>query len=74
MYKINEAVCQYLKGSPDGVMCGVVNRLIRSIEDADIRLCMNRHHEACMYYVLSLRELAQLALGADDSNQALGTL
>ncbi len=71
MYTVKESVCQYLKGSPDGVKCGVVNRLIRSIEDADIRLCMNRHHEACVYYVLSLRELV---LGSADSDRVLETL
>ncbi len=52
---IRESVCRYLKGSPEGVKCGVANRLIRSIEDADIQLCMNRRHEACSYYVFSLR-------------------
>jgi hypothetical protein len=71
MHKIKGLICQYLKGSSDGVKCGVVNRLIRSIEDADIRLCMNRHHEACVYYVLSLRELV---LDTADSDRALETL
>ncbi len=50
-----ESVCRYLKGSPDGVQCQVADRLIRSIEDADIQLCMHRRHEACSYYVFSLR-------------------
>jgi len=71
MNRIKGLICQHLKGSPDGVKCGVVNTLIRSIEDADIRLCMNRHHEACVYYVLSLRELV---LDAADSDRALETL
>ncbi|GEM_PF-1568220 len=71
MHRIKESICRHLKGSSDGAKCAVVNRLVRTIEDADIRLCMNRHHEACMYYVLSLRELV---LDSIDTNSAMGTL
>jgi hypothetical protein len=67
MYRTKGSICQHLKGSPEGAQCSVVNKLIRSIEDADIRLCMNRHHEACMYYMLSLRELV---LDAADPDRA----
>jgi hypothetical protein len=56
MYRTKESICQYLKGGNDGAKCTVTNKLVRDIEDADIRLCMNRHHEACIYYILSLRE------------------
>jgi len=70
MHLKSGAICQLLKGGPDGARCSVVGRFIRLMEDADIRLCMGRHHEACSYYVLSLRGLA---LRAADPDTALGT-
>lgn len=69
MHQTRESICQYLKGSSDGALCGVVEKLIRSMEDADIRLCMNRHHEACSYYVFSLRRTLSEAV---ESKIALG--
>ncbi len=65
MYGTKMLICRYLKGSPEGARCAVINQLLRSIEDADIRLCMNRHHEACAYYVLSLREIVFEDSGSD---------
>jgi hypothetical protein len=58
MHQGKESICQYLKGSPDGAQCGVAGRLVRCMKDADIQLCMNRRHEACLYYISSLREVA----------------
>jgi hypothetical protein len=57
MYPMKESICKHLKGGPEGARCAVINRLVRSVEDADIRLCMSRRHEACGYYVLFLRQL-----------------
>jgi hypothetical protein len=71
MYRTKESICQYLKGGNDGARCTVVNRLVRNIEDADIRLCMNRHHEACIYYVLSLRETLLDPADAESATEAL---
>jgi hypothetical protein len=71
MHLKSRAVCQFLKGSPDGAQCSVVSTFIRLMEDADIRLCMGRHHEACSYYVYSLRRLALSTSGPDS---VLGTL
>ncbi len=58
-------MCQYLKGSSDGARCSAVNTLIIGMEDADIRLCMNRHHEACSYYMLALRRVALTMMAPD---------
>lgn len=71
MQRIKESICENLKGSTDGVRCEVLNCLVRINEDADLWLRMNRHHEACAYYVLSLRELV---LDATDSKRVLGVL
>ncbi|HAM49273.1 MAG TPA: hypothetical protein DCP92_00715 [Nitrospiraceae bacterium] len=65
MHQTRELICQYLKGSPDGALCGVVDNLIRCMEDADIRVCMSRHHEACSYYVFSLRRTVAEAMEPD---------
>ncbi|HUO78247.1 MAG TPA: hypothetical protein VMU21_11800 [Thermodesulfovibrionales bacterium] len=60
MYKTQGVICQYLKGSPEGAKCGVVNELIRALQDADIQLCMGRHYEVCSIYVsLLLRNAAE---------------
>ncbi len=71
MFSTKGLICRYLKGSIDGAKCEVINRLIRTTEDADIHLCMSRRHEACVYYVLSLRELVRDSASADN---ATGTL
>jgi hypothetical protein len=65
MYQTRGLICQYLKGSSDGALCGVVDTLVRSLEDADIHICMNRHHEACSYYVFSLRRTLVNAVDSD---------
>ncbi len=56
MHQRTGLICYHLKGSYEGARCGVVNYLVRLIEDADIRLCMSRHFETCSYYMLSLRK------------------
>ena len=71
MYRIKGLICRYLMGSPEGVRCSVAEELIRSLEDADIRLCMNKHHEACSYYLLALR---RTVLNASDPDAAVRTL
>jgi len=65
MHRRSETMCQYLKGSNDGARCSVVNTLIRDIEDADIRLCMNRHYEACSYYMFALRKCVLTMMAPD---------
>ncbi len=71
MHLKSGAVCQFLKGSPEGAQCSVASTFVRFMEDADIRLCMGRHHEACSYYVRLLRTVA-LSISGPDS--VLGTL
>ena len=57
MYLKSNLSCQYLKGSPEGARCSVVDMHIRSMEDADLWLCMNRHYESCSIYArLLLKE------------------
>jgi hypothetical protein len=48
--------CYHLKGSEEGAKCGVVDVAVRLIEDINIKLCLSRHHEACRFYRMSLRE------------------
>lgn len=48
-------ICPHLKGSSEGAVCCVINNLIRDIEDVSIRLCLNRHYEACAIYKSSLQ-------------------
>ena len=69
MYQRSGLICHYLKGSDDGATCGVVKKLVRVVEGADIRLCMSRHFETCSYYMFSLRKYdsdADVALTASE--------
>jgi len=56
MYQRSGLICHHLRGSDEGAICGVVKKLVRFVEDADIRLCMSRHFETCSYYMFSLRK------------------
>jgi hypothetical protein len=54
--------CPYLKGGNDGARCDAAlciaeNNLIKHMEDADIKLCINkkRRFEACYIYFTKLR-------------------
>jgi len=71
MYQRSGLVCHHLKGSHEGARCGVLNELIRLVEDADIRLCMSRHFETCSYYMLSLRRYAADSGAVFDSAEKL---
>ncbi len=70
MYMKSNVICPNLQGSSDGATCSVVSKFIMAMEDADIRLCMNRRYEVCSLYVLSLRRIALNSIG---SNVALET-
>ncbi|MDI6727598.1 MAG: hypothetical protein QMD44_01560 [Thermodesulfovibrionales bacterium] len=57
--------CPHLKGSNDGARCDAAlciaeNNLIKHMEDADIKLCINkkRRFEACYIYFDELRRTA----------------
>lgn len=52
---MNYVKCPHLKGSAEGAVCSMIDNLIRNIEDVSIRLCMNRHYEACSLYKISLQ-------------------
>lgn len=71
MHQKKGVVCQYLKGSSEGVQCNVVNKLIRYIEGADIRLCMGKHYEVCAIYISLLREAAAKTLNCMEYNNSL---
>ena len=64
MYIKSSLTCPYLRGGNDGAKCCVEDKLIRNIENADIRFCMHKHFEACTIYVLTLREMALKAVEA----------
>jgi len=49
--------CPYLQGAEAEAMCDVNCNFVTNIEDADIRLCMGRHYEACTAYQDSLKSL-----------------
>jgi hypothetical protein len=40
-------MCPHLKGSREGAVCSFNKKLIKDMEDINIRLCMNRHYEVC---------------------------
>lgn len=48
-------ICPHLKGSQEGAVCSFNKKLIKDMEDINIRLCMNRHYEVCSVYMLSLQ-------------------
>jgi hypothetical protein len=55
MYMSFYVVCPYLKGSRDGVMCGIANDLIKNMEGCTIKLCLSKHYEACSIYFGTLQ-------------------
>jgi hypothetical protein len=69
MHLKSGSICQYLKGNPEGARCTVADNFIRLMEDGDIRLCMNKRHEACSYYMSALRAAV---LRAAEPDAALG--
>ncbi len=50
----SEIVCQYLEGGREGAKCGAIDRLIKNIEEADIKICLSRRYEVCRLYKRSL--------------------
>ncbi len=67
MYQSRGMLCQYLEGSSNGAKCNVLNKLVRSIQGADIRLCMGRHYEVCAIYISLLRETAAETLKCNEN-------
>jgi hypothetical protein len=49
------SICPHLKGSEQGVECRVVKKLIKDMQDVNIKICMSRRHEACSVYFCSLQ-------------------
>lgn len=50
------SLCMHLQGDPGGVVCRVSGQPVRTMEQANIRLCMSRRYESCEYYRAALRE------------------
>lgn len=50
-------ICPYLKGSQDGAVCNLLHTLVRNMEGITIKLCMNRHYEACSVYIGTLQRI-----------------
>ena len=48
-------MCPHLKGSREGAVCSFNKKLIKDMEDMNVRLCMNRHYEVCPAYMISLQ-------------------
>ncbi|RPI37437.1 MAG: hypothetical protein EHM54_03165 [Nitrospiraceae bacterium] len=60
-------MCPHLKGSRQGAVCSSEKKLIKDMEDINIRLCMNRHYEVCPVYMMSLqRDELQDVAGKND--------
>ena len=49
------AICPHLKGSERGAECRVGKKLVKDMEDVNIKICMSRRHEACSFYFCSLQ-------------------
>jgi len=62
MYPKKNVICPHVKEDMEGATCSVADSFIRDMEDVDINLCRNRHYEACVIYLLSLREMALKAV------------
>lgn len=54
----SEIICQYLEGGREGAKCGTIDRLIKDIEEADIKICMSKRYEVCRFYKRSLGKTA----------------
>lgn len=48
--------CPHLRGSSEGAVCGIISDLVKNIEGVTIKLCMDRHYEACSIYREELRK------------------
>jgi len=48
-------MCPHLKGSREGAVCSFNKKLIKDMEDINIRLCMHKHYEVCSIYMISLQ-------------------
>jgi len=59
MSTIGYVLCPHLKGSNQGIICGISNSLIRDMADFTIRLCMSQRHEACSVYMQSLQNVIE---------------
>ncbi|MBZ0154660.1 MAG: hypothetical protein K8I29_00405 [Alphaproteobacteria bacterium] len=55
MYLTGFLKCPHLQMSSQGALCEIRNNYIKNMSDADIRLCMNRHYEACFIYLEGLQ-------------------
>ncbi|MFN3478901.1 MAG: hypothetical protein ACK415_00815 [Thermodesulfovibrionales bacterium] len=67
----SNVVCPYLKGSINGAICDVTNNFIREMDDAEIRLCMNRRYEVCSIYVRLLQKEALRFVNPDPAIKRL---
>jgi hypothetical protein len=47
-------LCPFLKGSHEGVYCGVYGKLVKDIPEGNAKLCMSSHYEICSVYVTLL--------------------
>jgi hypothetical protein len=54
MNNIGFIMCPHLRGSAQGVLCDAAGRYVKDMAGADIRVCMNRHYEACFMYITAL--------------------
>lgn len=59
MRAIGYVLCPNLKGSMQGIICAISNRLIRDMADLTIKLCMSQRHEACSVYMQSLQNMIE---------------
>jgi len=55
MHMESLTICPHLKGGMGGAECRVVNKLVKDINDVNIKICMSRRHEACPVYFCSLQ-------------------
>lgn len=51
------ATCPFLRGGPEGVICGARGILVRNLDTANADLCISRHFEVCQIYIEHLKAL-----------------
>jgi hypothetical protein len=54
------AICPFLLGSADGVICKASGNLLRNMQDVYPDICISRHFEMCHLYISQLQEPEEL--------------
>jgi hypothetical protein len=54
------AICPFLFGSADGVICKASGNRVRDIQDIHPDICISKHFEMCHIYISQLQDPEEL--------------